>query len=112
MADYLKKPAEKEEIKLRNEAIAELQPMTDWRQDFQAFGMSTEDEIQHVKALKIWLKEPPFVKGNKWLTAAAFLAPVWMLFQHFDHHFLPSLASYYFVSDSTSFNFKKHAGKS
>lgn len=79
LANYLKKVADKQEIKLRNEAITELQPMYDWRQDFQAFGMSTDDEIQHVKALKIWLKEPPFVKGNQLLIAASYFAPIWMI---------------------------------
>ena len=79
LAGYLKKTADKKEINLRNEAITELKPLYDWRQDFQAFGMSTDDEIEHVKALKIWLKEPPFVKGNQFLIAAAYFAPIWMV---------------------------------
>ena len=79
LAKYLAKAAEKNEIKLRNDAIIELTPFSDWRQDFQAFGMSTDDDIQHVKALKIWLKEPAFVKGNQLLITAAFLAPIWTI---------------------------------
>lgn len=80
LSGYLNNAAGKTEIHLRHEAVTELKPLCDWRQDFQAFGMSTEDDIQHVKALKIWLKESSFVKGNLPLTAAIYLAPVWMLF--------------------------------
>ena len=80
LAKYLKKATNKAEIKLRNDAVDELKSQFDWRQNFQAFGMSTEDEIQHVKALKIWLKEPPFVKNNQLLIAAAYFAPFWTIF--------------------------------
>ena len=79
LANYLSHAADAKEIRLRNEAVLELTPLHDWRQDFQAFGMSTEDEIQHVKALKIWLKEAPFVKGNQLLTVAMYFAPFWMI---------------------------------
>ena len=79
LSEYFSKATNKNEIKGRNEAITELKPLYDWRQDFQAFGMSTDDEIQHIKALKIWMKEAPFVKGNQWLTTAMYLAPVWIL---------------------------------
>ncbi len=79
LSNYLSKATNKNEIRLRHAAITELKPLFDWRQDFQAFGMSTDDEIQHITALKIWLKESPFVKGNRLLTIAIYLAPIWML---------------------------------
>ncbi len=79
LADYLQTPAEKTKILLRQEAITELSEKLDWRQDFQATGQETNDSPVHVKQLKEWLKTEPFVKGNRMMTAALFLAPIWAL---------------------------------
>lgn len=38
LAEYLKQPAGPEEILLRQKAIAELQPLTDWRQELMTLG--------------------------------------------------------------------------
>lgn len=79
LAGFLSRTASPRDIKLRNDAIAELNPMCDWRQDFQALGMSTDDDFRHVRVLKSWLTKTPFVYGNRWLTAAIYFAPLWML---------------------------------
>jgi len=38
LAEYLKQPAAKEEILLRQKAVAELQPLTDWQQELMTLG--------------------------------------------------------------------------
>jgi hypothetical protein len=38
LAEYLKQPATKEEILLRQEAVTELQPLTEWRQEQMTLG--------------------------------------------------------------------------
>ena len=79
LADYLKGPAEAAEIRARQEAIAELKDQLDWRQHFQAFGMETEDEFDHVRLLQLWLKAEPFVSNDRWLIFSFRLMPIWMI---------------------------------
>ena len=38
LAEFLKQPAAREEILLRQKAVAELQPLTDWRQELMTLG--------------------------------------------------------------------------
>lgn len=64
LAAYFQELIPKKEIMDRQEAIADLQDQLDWRQHFQAYGMATEDELQHIQLLKSWLHDKPFVMNN------------------------------------------------
>lgn len=77
LAEYLENPSSSETIFARQAAIQELQGQIDWRQDFQAHGRETEDDPAHLQALLNWLKDLAFVKDNRWLKIALYLAPIW-----------------------------------
>ena len=67
------------EIKFRQSAIKELSPKLDWRQNFQALGLATEDDLQHLQLLKLWLKESPFVLPSAGLKLSLWLVPIWTI---------------------------------
>jgi DNA mismatch repair ATPase MutS len=75
LANWLSYPASIEEISIRQESIKELQNQLDWRQNFQAIGMSTEDSESHLEALKKWLHMSPYVNNSFWLKIALYVAP-------------------------------------
>ncbi|HFA47799.1 MAG TPA: hypothetical protein ENJ95_02130 [Bacteroidetes bacterium] len=77
LATYLAKPTIINEIKKRQEAISELNPKLNWRQHFRAYGSEVKDDPRHLKMLDDWLKDEDIVRGNGWLKAALWLAPVW-----------------------------------
>jgi len=79
LANYLSAPASNEVIRERQVAAKELSEKLDWRQDLQACGMDTKDDIQHVQALQKWLTMPPFVMGRPGLLAAIYLNPLWTI---------------------------------
>lgn len=79
LADYLLEPADVATIMERQSAIAELQPMLDWRQNLQAYGLETADDPQHLDLLKAWLGDPDLVRGNRLWTLASQLAPWYFL---------------------------------
>ena len=79
LAQYLSGNASQTEILERQLATTELKDGLDWRQHFQAFGLTTQDDIQHLKLLKLWLKEEPFMLPNKGLKLALWLIPIWAL---------------------------------
>jgi len=56
LAEYLKQPATKEEILLRQEAVAELQPLTDWRQELMTLGYLNTGAGNDPAPLMQWLK--------------------------------------------------------
>lgn len=75
LADYLKAPATVDQIQERQTAIRELSELLDWRQDFQAYGLQTEDSMKHIKNLKLWLADPPFMSSNKLLKTSLYIIP-------------------------------------
>ncbi len=79
LAQYLKKTVPAEEILKRQEAVAELKDLLDWRQHFQAYGLGTEDSIEHIQLLKKWLHEPSFVNNAGWLKFAIYATPIWSI---------------------------------
>ncbi len=89
LASYLKNTASEAEISLRQEAIRELAPALEWRQNFQAYGMETNDSSEHVKAMEIWLEQPPFVLGNRLYEIGLYAIPIWTLV------FLITIAPFY-----------------
>ncbi|MDM8001894.1 MAG: hypothetical protein QUS66_03135, partial [Bacteroidota bacterium] len=56
VAGYLKQPAPLEEILMRQEAVAEMQPLTDWRQDMMTLGYLNAGTGNDPALLMHWLK--------------------------------------------------------
>ncbi len=56
LAEYLNHPASLEEILLRQEAVAELQPLTDWRQELMTLGYLNAGAGNDPEPLMQWLK--------------------------------------------------------
>ncbi len=75
LANYLQIGEQEEEILARQAAILELKEKLDWRQDFQAKGMATDDSYAHILALQEWLSQPPVILGNKMYTSALYWVP-------------------------------------
>jgi len=79
LANYLRFPADADTILQRQQSIAELGEQLDWRQHFQAYSLEAEYSPAHIRLLKRWLEEPPFVSSQPWLAAALYLSPFWAL---------------------------------
>ena len=93
-ADYLQKNTTPTEILNRQEATTELRKKLDWRQNLQAHGLATEDDLEHLKLLETWLKEPAFVLPNKGYQLAIWLVPIWFILSILIAIFyLPNLAA-------------------
>ena len=56
LAEYLKQPAERKEILLRQAAVAELQPLTDWRQELMTLGYLNSGAASDPAPLMQWLE--------------------------------------------------------
>ncbi|MBI1224794.1 MAG: hypothetical protein GC192_06120 [Bacteroidetes bacterium] len=79
LAQFLLEPAAVVEVAERQNAITELRPMLDWRQNFQAHGLETADDPKHLDLLRTWLNDPDLVLGNRRLTLATQLGAWWFL---------------------------------
>ncbi|MCB0569170.1 MAG: hypothetical protein KDC66_05380 [Phaeodactylibacter sp.] len=79
LAAYLLRPAAPASILERQQAVAELSKILDWRQHFQAYGLDADDSPQHLELLKQWLSSPPFLLHNRWMVLAIHLSPLWTL---------------------------------
>ncbi len=79
LAGYFKAPANTSTVLSRQEAVRELQSLTDWRQDFRAFGLDCKDSPAHLRNLQHWLADENIVLGKKPLVAALYLAPIWVI---------------------------------
>ncbi|MGK0363497.1 MAG: DNA mismatch repair ATPase MutS [Saprospiraceae bacterium] len=75
LADYLRYPTDFEEITRRQISLAELKDKMVWRQEFQAVGLATEDDITHVDKLKKWLHEEPYISNNSLWKILILIAP-------------------------------------
>ena len=76
LANYLCNETTKEEVYARQEAIKELNPMLKWRQDLQALGMGTEDELRFSLALQEWLGKESVIHGHSKFKLAMILVPI------------------------------------
>ncbi len=76
LANFLSEPAGLEEIKNRQDAIVELAPKVEWRQQLQAYGTILENESANVSRIKNWLGEPVEFVNKSWLIPALLLVPV------------------------------------
>lgn len=78
-ANYLQHNTTKKEILNRHEATTELRENIEWRQNLQAHGLATDDDLEHLKLLESWLKAPTFVLPNKGYQLAIWLMPIWFI---------------------------------
>ena len=79
LAEWLTKRAERDTIVRRQEAVAELKALKDWRHRFQATGMHFQNQQSNINILNTWLAE----KGQKQsvlLMLASFILPMVTLF--------------------------------
>jgi hypothetical protein len=58
LAEWLSEPASKDVILERQQAITELTPKLDWRQDFQASGMHFQNLKSDYNRLLAWIEKP------------------------------------------------------
>lgn len=64
LADWLQAPADKEQIRLRQQAVQELAAKRDFRQNLQACGLFIDDTSQKLESLYLLLDEPFFIVGK------------------------------------------------
>jgi len=76
LADYFNTTVTSPEIVARQKAIQELTPMLDWRQDFQALGLDTEDELRFSNALQEWLQQDTVIYGAAKYKWAMMIVPI------------------------------------
>ncbi len=76
LANYLSNIITSTEVVDRHAAIQELSPMLAWRQDLQAIGMGTEDELRFSLALKAWLSQESVIHGIPKYKWAILLVPI------------------------------------
>ncbi|MFK7934984.1 MAG: hypothetical protein AB8G22_15850 [Saprospiraceae bacterium] len=76
LAEYLQTPEQLPLIKMRQAAIADLQPQLEWRQHFQAYGMAAEDDPSHISGLENWLHAADYIQNNKFYVAARYFVPI------------------------------------
>lgn len=68
LADWLLRPAPVERIPQRQEAIRELAPELEWRQQFQSYGKDSEVTIAIEQKITEWIAEPiHFLNKTHWL---------------------------------------------
>lgn len=76
LASWLQAPAPAERVRERQEALRELAQRMDWRQHFQAYGATVQEEEGQIKKLHTWLDMPPVVLGHRWRRLSLWLAPL------------------------------------
>lgn len=60
LAGYLKQPASIEETTRRQEGVAELKPMIEWRQKMMTYGYSCEAAVSDPHALEQWMQSDDY----------------------------------------------------
>lgn len=76
LAEWLAAPASKEVILARQQAVKELTPKLDWRQDLQASGMHFHNPRSDYSKLLAWAEKPPHLlpHSTTYLLACTLLA--------------------------------------
>lgn len=75
LAKWLSVPEDNATIHQRQEAVKELGPQIDFRQEVQAHGRSAQGEKAETKHLLGWIKEPSTILKNKIYSIASLLLP-------------------------------------
>lgn len=78
LAGLLTSPVDRETILGRQAAFRELAARLDWRQDFQAIGSKTKDQLRDVENLRAWLNDDYLILNNRRLKAALVWVPIVM----------------------------------
>ena len=78
LANWLLQPANEETILLRQEAINELIPLTEWRQSLMAFGKEKKIDLSTKLRLQHWIEETNLFKNRLWILLQ-YLLPLVML---------------------------------
>jgi DNA mismatch repair ATPase MutS len=76
LADFLKTPANIQEIQDRQDAFKELSPKLNWRQDLGVYSFETEDSQSEIADLLYWLKQDDFITNKAWLRIAMLVLPI------------------------------------
>jgi hypothetical protein len=76
LANYFLNIPTFEEIKKRQASAVELSERLEWRQNFQAYGIHTEDSVAEINLLKKWLYEPNFIFNNRGLRITMIVLPI------------------------------------
>jgi len=80
LSEWLSKPASNSEIYDRQNAIKELAPKLDWRQDFQASGMHFQNKKSDYANLLAWVERPIVLLKKQYLyLAIAIILPALFL---------------------------------
>ena len=77
LAQYLLAPAPLPLVLERQQAVLELRPMLDWRQNFQAIAVKLNDDPVFYQRLQRWLREEKLLASAPWLRAALWVISVW-----------------------------------
>ncbi len=75
LSQILSVTADKNTILERQVAITELADKIDWRQNFQSYGSEIDDQPAHLRILKDWLTDEPFIINNKLITILRYIVP-------------------------------------
>ena len=76
LAAWLHSPADLAEIKRRQEAAQELTEDLEWRQNFEAAGMTEGKNESKIKTLLSWINEPNQVLDKSWPKLFMYLLPL------------------------------------
>ncbi len=63
-------------IEEKQEAVKELSPLLDWRQNFMATGKLSDVDQQNWNVLSKWMQQEPRFLGNKFLPILVWLLPI------------------------------------
>jgi len=76
LSDWLKTPASKKEIEDRQVVVQALQNQIDWRQSFQAAGISAHHDQGAYQQFMTWLKTANKLSGQKLLRIYGYAVPI------------------------------------
>lgn len=76
LAAWLQLPAGREEVLQRQEAVNELLQDMDWRQNFQAHGLESEEKEEDTATLLNWISEPAAILRKNMYLAASRIMPM------------------------------------
>lgn len=75
LADWLLSGADEKEILLRQTAAAELKEKTEWRHEFQAYGMDLAETGHEFEEIKTWLEEKSYFLNSLFYRSIIYILP-------------------------------------
>ena len=111
LAAWLHKPAAKDVILLRQQAVAEIAGKNEWKLDTQAHLLfSLKQQKEQIKNLVAYLKIPVKINGEKWLSIYCTLAPYILLVTVITGIFYTK--AFYFLPVLGLFNYRQSSSRS